>query len=103
VAEAAVTAYGQALRLGIEDVDVYAEYIELLGAVWIARGDFCSQPVPEALLSALDRAWELAPADQRLVAIQTGLDEIAAYCDRPALRPKILEGCASVGRRARWC
>lgn len=83
VAEAAVAAYGQAVRLGMEDVDVYAEYIELLGAVWIARGDFCSQPVPEALLAALGCAWELAPGDQRLVAIKTGLDEIAAYCDHP--------------------
>ncbi len=87
MAESAALSYERVLELGNKDVEIYAEYLELVGSMW-QSADNPSPSAPENLVSTLSQALELAPNDERLLGIQDGIAELESFFASPTIAPE---------------
>jgi hypothetical protein len=84
-AELALASYERALELAPEDVEIYVEYLELLGSVlW---SDLETPARRDAFVSTLEQAQQLAPDDERLHSIAERALQMESILQVPMVTP----------------
>jgi hypothetical protein len=80
-AEMALASYERALELAPRDVEIYVEYLELLGSV--LSSDLAPPARKDAFVLALEQALQLAPDDERLDNIVERAQQVGFISQAP--------------------